>query len=78
MSAALDQSGRKRGEAGSDLDDVITRMRRDRIQDTRDVVRIGKKILAEPPSRRVTFHASIVQQPRDVGRAASPLLRHWL
>ena len=56
VSCALDQRAGQRAEARSDLDDVVAGLRRDRVDDARDVVRIGEEILPEALARLMTLH----------------------
>ena len=45
----------QRAEPGPDLDDGVARLRRDRVDDARDVVRIGEEVLAEALARDVAL-----------------------
>ncbi len=71
VSGALDEAAGQRGEARADLDDVVAGPRIDRVDDARDVVRIGEEVLAESLARLVSVHATGYQvryQGAAVGR----------
>jgi hypothetical protein len=55
MFRARNESRRERCEARADFDDVVARSRIDRVEDSRDVVRIGEEILTEPAAGRMSF-----------------------
>ena len=59
VARALDQACRQRAQTRSDLDDVVARMRIDRIDNARCVMRIGKKILTEPLAGDVAVHLAV-------------------
>ena len=65
VSGALDEAAGQRREAGPDLDQVVAGLRIDRVDDARDVVRVGEKILAEPLARLVSVHATGYQGAAD-------------
>ena len=58
MPGACDQRRGQRGEAGTDLDQVVSRRGRDRGDDPRDVMRIDEEVLAEALAGLVTLHVS--------------------
>ena len=56
MPGALDQRPRQRGETRTDLDQPVAGLRRDGVDDARDVVRIGEEILAKALPGLVAVH----------------------
>ncbi len=55
---ARDEAAGQRREARPDLDQVVAGLRCDRVDDARDVVRVGEEILAEPLACLVSVHAT--------------------
>ena len=56
MPGTPDERPRQRGEPGSDLDQLVAGLRRDGIDDPRDVMRIGQEVLPEAAPWLVLFH----------------------
>ena len=64
VSGARDELAGQRGEPRPDLDDPVARLRRDRIDDAADVVRIGQEVLPEPLARAMAFHGTPIHGER--------------
>ena len=67
MPGTLDERPRQRGEPGSDLDQIVAGLRRDGVDDPRDVMRIGQEILAEAAPWLVFFHLDVHRVNRGNG-----------
>ncbi len=78
---ARDERAREGREPGADLDHVVSGLRRHRVDDARDVVRVDEEILAEAaardvarmralPVRRSPVSAALVRAHRAIGARA--------
>ncbi len=73
VSGARDEAAGQRRETGPDLDEVVAGLRVDRVDDPRDVVRVGEKILAEPLARLVSVHATGYQGAAKPPQPGDPI-----
>ena len=74
-SGAFDQRAGQRAETRPDFDDVVAGLRSDRVDDARDVMRIGEEILAEALARLMPCMRSVGALSRIPLDAASSIAR---